>query len=84
MSESAYACVMYLWSAYKSGEVSVRFICSKAKVAPLDFSEVRTSRSCSYGKVKEILRKELGQESIEAYYSVDSMATLCLVKNDRV
>ena len=34
--------------------------------------------------VKEILRKELGQESIETYYWVDSMATLCWVKNDRV
>ena len=34
-SESAYACVVYLRSVYKSGEVSVRFICSKANVAPL-------------------------------------------------
>ena len=34
--------------------------------------------------MKEILRKELDQERIETYYWVDSMATLCWIKNDRV
>ena len=32
-SEIAYSCVIYLQSLYTSGEVSIRFICSKSKVA---------------------------------------------------
>ena len=90
-SESAYACVIYLRAVYKSGEVSVRFICSKAKVAPLKRQTIprlellgAVLMSKLVHNVKEILRKELDQEGIETCYWVDSMATLCWIKNDRV
>ena len=90
-SESAYACVVYLRSVYKSGEVSVRFICSKANVAPLERQTIPRLELLGavlmaklVHNVKEIIGKELGQGSIETFYWVDSMATLCWVKNDRV
>ena len=90
-SESAYACVVYLRSVYKSGEVSVKFICSKTNVAPLKRQTIprlelpgAVLMAKLVHNLKEILRKELGQESIETYYWVNSMATLCWVKNERV
>ena len=66
--------MVYLQSVYKSGQVSVRFICSKANVAPLKRQTI--PRLELLGAVlmaklvhsaKEIIRKELGQVSIETY-----------------
>ena len=90
-SGSAYGGVVYLRAIYDTGEVSIRFISSKAKVCPI--KKQSTPRLELMGahllaklvsNIKEILAQELGNTPISQIYWVDSVATLCWIRNDKV
>ena len=89
-SESAYAGVVYLRTEYETGEVQVRFVTSKAKVSPIKKQTIPRLElmgavvlSNLVDTVKNTLQEELGQGSIETHFLVDSVATLCWVKNNK-
>ena len=89
-SECAYAGVVYLRVEYESGEVQVRFVTSKAKVSPIKKQTIPRLElmgavllSNLVDTVKKTLQEELGQGSIETHFWVDSVATLCWVKNNK-
>ena len=87
-SERAYAAVVYLRVLYKSGEVEVRFISSKAKVAPIkkqSIPRLELLGACLLAKlvytIREILTSELKGKKLQTFYWVDSMSVLCWIKN---
>ena len=87
-SESAFATVVYLRVMYESGEVSVRFLASKAKVAPLKKQSIPRLELMGahlmanlVDSVRSTLQDELGNRPISTFYWVDSTATLCWIKN---
>ena len=87
-SKSAFATVVYLRVMYESGEVSVRFLASKAKVAPLKKQSIPRLELMGahlmaklVDSVRSTLQDELGNRPISTFYWVDSTATLCWVKN---
>ena len=90
-SEQAFATVVYLRVVYESGEVSVRFLASKAKVAPLKKHSIPRLELMGahlmaklVESVRSTLKDEFKDKQINAFYWVDSIATLCWVKNPKV
>ena len=89
-SEWAYACVVYAHILYESGEVEVHFVASKAKVAPIKKQSIprlellgATLMSRLVDSVRKVLQEEFPQTLLRQFYWVDSMATLCWIKNKR-
>ena len=88
-SERAYATVVYLRVVYDTGKVSVHFVASKAKVSPIKQQSIPRLELLGANlmakfveTIRSVLQEELDQP-IETYYWVDSMATLCWIKNDK-
>ena len=88
-SEHSYATVIYLMIVYESGDIKIHFMTSKAKVSPIKNQSIprldllgATLMSKLVHTVLSVLQKEV-QDSIDTYYCVDSMATLCWIKNDK-
>ena len=88
-SERSYATVIYLRIVYESGDIKIHFVTSKAKVSPIKKQSIprlellgATLMSKLVHTVLSVLQKEV-QESIDTYYWIDSMATLCWIKNDK-
>ena len=90
-SASAYGCFVYLRAIYETGEVSVRFIASKAKVCPIKKQSIpRLELMAAHllaklvNNIKVTLSEELGDTPIAQFYWVDSLTTLCWIRNDKV
>ncbi len=87
-SERAYASVVYLRVVYESGEVEVKFVASKSKVAPIKKQSIPRLESlgaCLLAKlvnnIKTTLQDELKCKIANTYLWVDSMSVLCLITN---
>ena len=81
---------MYLRVEYETGEVQVRFVTSKAKVSPSKKQTIPRLElmgslllATLVDTVKKNLQEVLGQGHIEVHYWVDSVATLCWIKNNK-
>ena len=90
-SASAYGGVVYLRAIYETGEVSIRFIASKAKVCPIKKQSLpRLELMAAHlleklvNNKKVTLSEELGDTPIAQFYWVDSVAILCWIRNDKV
>ena len=90
-SASAYGGVVYLRAIYETGEVSIRFIASKAKVCPIKKLSIPCLELMAahllaklVNNIKETLAEELENLPISQFYWVDSVATLCWIRNDKV
>ena len=88
-SERSYAAVIYLRIVYESGDIKIHFVTSKAKVSPIKKQSIprlellgATLMSKLVHAVHSVLQKEV-QEPIDTFYWVDSMATLCWIKNEK-
>ena len=89
-SEKAHGCVVYLRIVYKTGEVEVRFLAAKSKVNPIkkqSIPRLELLGACLLANlvntVRQILQEELKDKNVELYYWVDSMSTLCWIKNPK-
>ena len=89
-SEMAYSYVAYLRTEYESGEIGVRFVTSKSKVAPIKQQSVprlELMGACLLAEqghnVYNVLSSELTELSIEKICCVDSSATLCWIRNEK-
>ena len=89
-SEKAQGCIVYLRIIYESGEIDTQFLTAKAKVNPIKRQTIpRLELSAAVllsklvSNVKEIISSELGLEDIDTYYWVDSVATLCWIRNNK-
>lgn len=87
-SERAHGCVVYVRIEYETGEVDTRFIASKAKVNPIkkqSIPRLELLGACLLAKlvesIKQSLQDELKGPHIETFYWVDSMCTLCWIRN---
>ena len=87
-SERAYASVVYLRIEYESGEVGVKFIASKSKVAPIkrqSIPRLELLGACLLAKlvhnIKVTLQAELKDSVLRTYFWVDSMSVLCWITN---
>ena len=84
-SERAYAAVVYIRSTYSDGQVEVRLVASKSRVASIKTQMIPCLEllgalilACLVNKLKS-----LGIESPTVLWT-DSMTTLCWIKNERV
>ena len=89
-SELAYSYVAYLRTDYKSGEIGVRFVTSKSKVAPIKTHSVprlELMGACLLSEQVDnaynVLSLELTKLPIEKVCWVDSSATLCWIRNEK-
>ena len=87
-SERAYATVVYLRIEYVTGEVQVKFVSSKSKVAPIkqeSIPRLELLGACLMAKlvnnIRDILQDELPGKIVQTFYWVDSMSALCWIKN---
>ena len=87
-SERAYAAVVYAKIQYESGEINVRFVSSKSKVAPIrkqSIPRLELLGACLLSDlvntIRKILNEELKGNVIDTYYWVDSSAVLCWIRN---
>ena len=87
-SEKAYATVVYLRIEYITGEIEVKFVASKSKVAPIkqqSIPRLELLGACLMAKlvsnIREILQDELPGKIVQTFYWVDSMSALCWIKN---
>lgn len=90
-SEKAYACVVYLRIVYVTGEVALKFLAAKAKVAPLkrqSIPRLELLGACLMSQlvdtIRTILQDELRHSNITTFYWVDSSAVLCWIINNKV
>jgi len=81
---------VYLRVEYETGEVQVRFVTSKTNVSPIKKQTIlrlelmgSVLMSNLMNTVKKTLQEVLGQGPIETHYWVDSVATLCWIKNNK-
>ena len=86
-SERAHGCVIYLRT---SGEVSVKFVASKAKISPIkrqSIPRLELMGANLLARLMETVRATLTEElvsiPISAYYWVDLVATLCWIRNHK-
>ena len=89
-SENAFATVAYLRVVYETGEVSVRFLASKARVAPLKRQTIPRLELMGaqlmaklVDSVRSTMKEAFRHRPIDTFYWVDSIATLCWIKNAR-
>ena len=87
-SEQAIAAVAYLRTVYEAGDLDVRLIASKTKVAPLKKQSIpRLELMGAYilSKLVDTVCNafKLLPFEIDVYYWVDSFTTLCWIKNHR-
>ena len=89
-SEKAHGCVVYLRIVYDTGEIEVRFLAAKSKVNPIkkqSIPRLELLGACLWthlvDTVRNILQEELKDKNLELYYWVDSMSTLCWIKNTK-
>ena len=89
-SELAYSYIAYLRTEYKPGEIGVRFVTSKFKVAPIKTQSVprlELMGACLLSEqvdnVYNVLSLELTELPIEKVCWVDSSATLCGIQNEK-
>ena len=87
-SEQAIAAVVYLRTVYEAGDVDVRLIASKTKVAPLNKESIpRLELMGAYilSKLVDTVCNafKLLPFEVDVYYWVDSFTTLCWIKNHR-
>ncbi len=89
-SEKAQGCVVYLRIIYSSGNVQTRLLASKAKVNPIKqqtIPRLELSAAVLLSKlvhnIKGIIQDELEITEIKTYYWVDSIASLCWIKNNK-
>ena len=87
----AYSYVAYLRTEYESGEIGVRFVTSKPKVTPIKPQSMPRSElmgACllveQVDNVYNVLSSELTELSIEKICWVDSSATLCWIRNEKL
>ena len=87
-SERAYAAVVYAKIQYESGEIDVRFVSSKSKVAPIrkqSIPRLELLGACLLSDlvntIRKILNEELKGTLIDTFYWVDSSAVLCWIRN---
>ena len=87
-SELAYTCVLYLRVEYETGKVDVRFVSSKSKVAPIKKQTIPRLELMSaklIAKLVNTVRNALqaSLKDFETFYWTDSLATLCLIHNQK-
>ena len=87
-SDQAIAVVVYLRTVYEAGDVDVRLIASKTKVAPLKKQSIpRLELMGAYilSKLVDTVCNafKLLPFEVDVYYWVDSFTTLCWIKNHR-
>ena len=84
-SERAYAAVVYIRSTYSDGQVEVRLVASKSRVAPIKRQTIPRLELLGALILARLVNKlkSLGIESHTLLWT-DSMTTLCWIKNDRV
>ena len=90
-SEKAYASVVYLRTIYDTGEVDLKFLAAKAKIAPLkrqSIPRLELLGACLMSQLVDTVRKtlqdELSHPNITTFYWVDSIAVLCWITNNKV
>ncbi|XP_065064703.1 uncharacterized protein LOC135690935 [Rhopilema esculentum] len=90
-SETAYAGIVYLRIVYDTGEVSIKFVTAKARVCPLTKQSIPRLELLGaqllaklISTVKGTLGEELRGTPIKVFYWVDSVCTLCWIKNNKV
>ena len=84
-SERAYAAVVYIRSTYGDGQVEVRLVASKSRVAPIKRQTIPRLELLGALILAPLVNKlnSLGIESPSVLWT-DSMTTLCWIKNKRV
>ena len=87
-SEQAIAAVAYLRTVYEAGDVDVRLIASKTKVAPLKKQSIPRLELMGAYILSQLVDTacnafKLLPFEVEVYYWVDSFTTLCWIKNHR-
>ena len=90
-SDMAYAGIVYLRVIYETGEVSIRFVATNAKVCPITKQcapRLEILGSQSLARSVRTVEGGIGGGAegmpINAFYWVDSIASLCGIKNDKV
>ena len=85
-SNTAYAAVVYTRSSYENGNVQVRLLASKSRIAPIkkqSIPRLELLGAVILARLVDTLRESiLGHGRI--FYWVDSTTVLCWIKNDRV
>ena len=84
-SERAYAAVVYVRSTYSDGQVEVRLVASKSRVAPIKRQTIPRLELLGALILARLVNKlkSLGDE-IPVTLWTDSMSTLCWIKNERI
>ena len=84
-SKRAYAAVVYIRSTYSDGQVEVRLVASKSRVAPIKRHTIPRLELLG-GLLLTCLVNKLRSLDIEspAVFWTDYMTTLCWIKNERV
>ena len=87
-SITAYSAVLYLRIEYEDGEIETRFLASKSKVCPIKSQTIPRLEllgavllSKLVHSVKNILKDEFKETTIDTFYWVDSLAALCWIRN---
>ena len=90
-SERAYASVVYLRTISETGDVTIHFIASKAKVSPIKQQSIPRLELLGahlmaklVSTIQSILSEEFPNIPIENFYWVDSIAVLCWIRNEKV
>ena len=86
-SEKAFAAVVYLRTLYTSGEVNLRLIASKTRVAPLKKQSIpRLELLGAYilsKLVASVREAQVVSTDTEEFYWTDSYTTLCWIRNNK-
>ena len=85
-SERAFAAVVYLRTVYENGQIDVNLIASKAKVAPTKkqtIPRLELLGATILARLVSSVSKTLSLD-VEIFYWVDSTATLCWIRNERL
>lgn len=84
-SEHAYAAVVFIRSLYSDGQVEVRLVASKSRVAPMKRQTIPRLELLGALILARLVNKlkSIGTEFPTVLWT-DSMTTLCWIKNERV
>ena len=86
-SNTAYAAVVYTRSSYENGNVQVRLVASKSKVAPIKKQSIPRLELLGAVILTRLVNTLLKRSILghcRIFYWVDSMTVLCWIKNDKV